>query len=144
MRTIIYCVILLTLAICSSCRSVKYVPVETVRVDSLYLTIHERDSIHIKDSIYIREKGDTVFVERWRTQYRDRGRTDTLYVDRVREVQVPYPVEKELTWWQEVKINFGDFSLGIIFVLLLLFLSNRYASTRSVVRIILGIVSISF
>ena len=26
--------------------------------------------------------------------------------------------EKELTWWQEVKINFGDFSLGIIFVLL--------------------------
>ena len=118
MRTIIYCVILLTLAICSSCRSVKYVPVETVRVDSLYLTIHERDSIHIKDSIYIREKGDTVFVERWRTQYRDRGRTDTLYVDRVREVQVPYPVEKELTWWQEVNINFGDFSLGIIFVLL--------------------------
>lgn len=104
MKTIIYCVILLTLAICSSCRSVKYVPVETVRVDSLYLTIHERDSIHIKDSIYIREKGDTVFVERWRTQYRDRGRTDTLYVDRVREVQVPYPVEKELTWWQEVKI----------------------------------------
>ena len=118
MKTIIYCVILLTLAICSSCRSVKYVPVETVRVDSLYLTIHERDSIHIKDSIYIREKGDTVFVERWRTQYRDRGRTDTLYVDRVREVQVPYPVEKELTWWQEVKINFGDFYLGIIFVLL--------------------------
>ena len=118
MKTIIYCVILLTLAICSSCRSVKYVPVETVRVDSLYLTIHERDSIHIKDSIYIREKGDTVFVERWRTQYRDRGRTDTLYVDRVREVQVPYPVEKELTWWQEVKINFSDFSLGIIFVLL--------------------------
>lgn len=109
---------MLTLAICSSCRSVKYVPVETVRVDSLYLTIHERDSIHIKDSIYIREKGDTVFVERWRTQYRDRGRTDTLYVDRVREVQVPYPVEKELTWWQEVKINFSDFSLGIIFVLL--------------------------
>lgn len=118
MKTIIYCVILLTLAICSSCRSIKYVPVETVRTDSLYLTVHERDSIHIKDSIYIREKGDTVFVERWRTQYSDRVRTDTLYVDRVREVQVPYPVEKELTWWQKVKINFGDFSLGIIFVLL--------------------------
>lgn len=117
MKTIIYCVILLTLAICSSCRSVKYVPVETVRVDSLYLTIHERDSIHIKDSIYIREKGDTVFVERWRTQYRDRGRTDTLYIDRTREVQVPYPVEKELTWWQKAKIEFGEFSVGIIFVL---------------------------
>lgn len=92
-------------------------PVETIRTDSLYLTVHERDSIHIKDYIYIREKGDTVFVERWRTQYRDRGRTDTLYIDRTREVQVPYPVEKELTWWQKAKIEFGEFSVGIIFVL---------------------------
>lgn len=117
MRTIIYPIILLTLAICSSCRSIKYVPVETIRTDSLYLTVHERDSIHIKDYIYIREKGDTVFVERWRTQYRDRGRTDTLYIDRTREVQVPYPVEKELTWWQKAKIEFGEFSVGIIFVL---------------------------
>lgn len=112
-----YLNILLTLAICSSCRSIKYVPVETIRTDSLYLTVHERDSIHIKDYIYIREKGDTVFVERWRTQYRDRGRTDTLYIDRTREVQVPYPVEKELTWWQKAKIEFGEFSVGIIFVL---------------------------
>jgi len=102
-----------------SCRSIKYVPVETVRTDSLYLTVHERDSIHIKDFIYIREKGDTVFVERWRTQYRDRGRTDTLYVDRVREVQVPYPVEKELTWWQKTKIELGELSIGIILVLLI-------------------------
>lgn len=117
MRNVAYIIILLTLAICSSCRSIKYVPVETIRTDSLYLTVHERDSIHIKDYIYIREKGDTVFVERWRTQYRDRGRTDTLYIDRTREVQVPYPVEKELTWWQKAKIEFGEFSVGIIFVL---------------------------
>lgn len=117
MRYVAYIIILLALAICSSCRSIKYVPVETIRTDSLYLTVHERDSIHIKDYIYIREKGDTVFVERWRTQYRDRGRTDTLYIDRTREVQVPYPVEKELTWWQKAKIEFGEFSVGIIFVL---------------------------
>ena len=42
-----------------SCRSIRYVPVETIRTDSLYLTVHERDSIHIKDSVYIREKGDS-------------------------------------------------------------------------------------
>lgn len=102
-----------------SCRSIRYVPVETIRTDSLYLTVHERDSIHIKDFIYIREKGDTVFVERWRTQYRDRGRTDTLYVDRVREVQVPYPIEKELTWWQKTKLELGEFSIGIILILLI-------------------------
>ncbi len=117
MRTIIYPIILLTLAICSSCRSIKYVPVETVRMDSIYFTLHERDSVHIHDSVYVREQGDTVFVNKWHTVYRDRTTRDTTYIEREKKVGVPYPVEKELTWWQKAKIEFGEFSVGIIFVL---------------------------
>ena len=117
MRHVAYIIILLTLAICSSCRSIKYVPVETIRTDSLYLTVHERDSVHIHDSVYVREHGDTVFVNKWHTVYRDRTIRDTTYIERDKEVQVPYPVEKELTWWQKAKIEFGEFLVGIIFVL---------------------------
>ena len=65
-----------------SCRSIRYVPVETIRTDSLYLTVHERDSIHIKDSVYIREKGDSVFVDKWHIVYRDRMKRDTVYIER--------------------------------------------------------------
>lgn len=117
MRYVAYIIILLALAICSSCRSIKYVPVETVRTDSLYLTVHERDSIHIKDSVYIKEKGDSVIVDKWHIVYRDRIIRDTTYIEKEKKVGVPYPVEKELTWWQKAKIEFGEFSIGIIFVL---------------------------
>ena len=80
-----------------SCRSIRYVPVETIRTDSLYLTVHERDSIHIKDSIYIKEKGDSVIVDKWHIVYRDRIIHDTIYVEKEKEVRVPYPVEFQST-----------------------------------------------
>lgn len=102
-----------------SCRSIRYVPVETIRTDSLYLSVHERDSIHIKDFVYIKEKGDSVIVDKWHTVYRDRRTRDTIYIEKEKEVMVPYPVEKELTWWQKTKLEIGEFSIGIILVLLI-------------------------
>lgn len=102
-----------------SCRSIRYVPVETIRTDSLYLTVYKRDSIHIKDSIYIKEKGDSVIVDKWHIVYRDRVIHDTIYRERVITKDVPYPVEKELTWWQKTKLELGEFSIGIIVVLLI-------------------------
>lgn len=102
-----------------SCRSIRYVPVETIRTDSLYLTVHKRDSVHIKDSVYIMDKGDTVFVNRYHIAYRDKVICDTAYIERVITNDVPYPVEKELTWWQKTKLELGEFSIGIILVLLI-------------------------
>lgn len=102
-----------------SCRSIRYIPVETIRTDSLYLSVHERDSIHIKDFVYIKEKGDSVIVDKWHTVYRDRRTRDTIYIEKEKEVMVPYPVEKELTWWQKTKLELGEFSIGVILVLLI-------------------------
>lgn len=102
-----------------SCRSIRYVPTETIRTDSLYLTVYERDSIHIKDSVFVKEKGDSVIVDKWHIVYRDRTIRDTVYVEKEKEVGVPYPVEKELTWWQKTKLELGELSIGIILVLLI-------------------------
>ena len=102
-----------------SCRSIRYVPVETIRTDSLYLTMHERDSIYIQDSFHIKEKGDSVFVDKWHIVYRDRMIRDTAYIEKEKELEVPYPVEKELTWWQKTKLELGEFSIGIILILLI-------------------------
>lgn len=102
-----------------SCRSIRYVPVETISTDSLYLSVHERDSIHIKDFVCIKEKGDSVIVDKWHTVYRDRRTRDTIYIEKEKEVMVPYPVEKELTWWQKTKLELGEFSIGVILVLLI-------------------------
>lgn len=113
--------IIVALFICalfSGCRSIRYVPVETVRTDTLYQKVLQRDSIHIHDSVTIREKGDTVMIEHWRTQWRDRLQRDTVYRSRTDSVQVPYPVERQLSKWEQFCIDYGKVMTGATVVLL--------------------------
>ncbi|WP_234367677.1 hypothetical protein [Parabacteroides pacaensis] len=60
----------------------------------------------------MREKGDTVFIDRWRYLYKDRLVTDTLLVNDT--IRVPYPVEKELTRWQKTKMDVGGWAIGML------------------------------
>lgn len=116
------CIIVLILAICS-CRSVKYVPVETVKHDSIYINKVQVDSVYHRDSIYVVDKGDTVFLYKDRYIYKYKDRTDTLYVTKTDSIQVPYPVEKELTKWQQFRMYFGEWAIGIVITALLIFIS---------------------
>lgn len=100
------------------CTSVRYVPVESVHTDTVYQSRIEHDSIHVRDSIRVHEKGDTVFVERFHERWREVLRTDTIYRSRVDSIQVPYPVEKPLTRWQQVCIDYGKITFGATVVLL--------------------------
>lgn len=108
----IYCIILVT-TLCS-CRSEKYIPIETVRTDSIYINQVQRDSIYQHDSIYIREKGDTVWMEKYKYIYRDKIVRDTMYFNRTDTIREPYPVDKELTRWQQMKLELGGWAFGII------------------------------
>lgn len=113
--------IIVALFICalfSGCRSIQYVPIETVRTDTLYQKVLQRDSIHIHDSVTIREKDDTVMIEHWRTQWRDRLQRDTVYRSRTDSVQVPYPVERQLSHWEQFCIDYGKVMTGATVVLL--------------------------
>lgn len=103
--------VLALLSMLASCRQVKYVPVETVQRDSIYLQQVRRDSIVRYDSVYVRDRGDTVTVVKYRYLYRDRWRTDTLYVNRTDTVSVPYPVEKPLTRWEQAKMEAGGVAI---------------------------------
>ena len=95
-------------------------PVESVRTEIEYRDRWQRDSIHIHDSIHIRDKGDTVFVDRWHTGYKDKLLRDTTYIEKTDSVQVPYPVEKKLSRWQSMKMELGGWAFGIIIVLALI------------------------
>lgn len=105
--------LLFVLAVLSmmACKQVQYVPVETVRLDSIYLTQTQRDSILRYDSVYVADKGDTVWLEKYKYVYRDRWRTDTLVSVRTDTVSVPVPVERELTRWERVKIEAGGYAI---------------------------------
>ena len=114
---IIWLAVLMLLAWLTSCTATKYVEVEKVRVDTTYITKWQKDSVWLHDSILVREKGDSVWVERWHTQWRDRLRVDTIYQATHDTIPQPYPietikmVEKDLSWWQRLRLWIGNIIL---------------------------------
>ena len=119
MRPLYLFLILLTAAILSGCRSIEYYPVESVRTDTIYVNRLAVDSVLVRDSVYIHERGDTVTEYRYQYVYRYKDRVDTLYISSRDTVSVPYPVEKELTRWQRTKVDYGGWAIGIVFVTIL-------------------------
>ena len=120
MKPLALYILLLVSLLFSGCKIIKYYPLETVRHDTVYVNQQRIDSILVKDSIHITEKGDTVTEFRLKYIYKYKDRTDTLYLSRVDTVSVPYPVEKELTKWQSVKVDYGGWAIGLVFVFILI------------------------
>ncbi len=120
--------ILITLAIVanlSSCKSVEYVTVPEYHTDTLYQSKVERDSVWLHDSIHVKERGDTVWVERWHTKIHATELHDTIYQATHDTIAAPYPVEKivevekPLTWWQHTKMGAGVAFILIIVLFLI-------------------------
>ena len=107
-------------AVLTGCKQTEYVVVPEYHTDTLRVAQIVTDSVYKHDSIYIHEKGDTVWYERWHTQYRDRLRIDTVYKSRVDTIANPYPlikeVEKPLTKTQKGLMWAGGLSLLALFV----------------------------
>lgn len=97
-----------------ACRSVRYIPVESVRHDSVVTILHHRDSIYQHDSVYIREKADTLLIERWHTRWRDRVSHDTLYMSKTDTIRIPVPVERKLSRAERTYITIGKWSAGAV------------------------------
>ena len=117
MRNLLY-TILLTIAIClTSCRSIKYVPVETVKTEYKTRDSIRFDSIYEHDSIFLFVNGDTVYKEKYLYKYRYLTINKTDTVMKTDSVQIPYPVEKQLTRWQQMKIELGGWAVGVIVIL---------------------------
>lgn len=133
------CIILLMSTICS-CRSVKYVPVESsvdsIVVEKLVEVQLPPDSATIRALLECDENGKVVLSwldiansKNAQAQLaidslgnllaKMRTKPDTIYkpskeVTVTKEVKVPYPVEKELTRWQQMKLELGGWAFGII------------------------------
>lgn len=91
----------------------------TQRLDSLFKSTLSRDSIYIHDSIYVRERGDTLYkyVEKVRYKYITLQGTITRYVLKVDTVyrdsgragvyERPVYVEKPVKWYDMCFIWLG-------------------------------------
>lgn len=118
-------ILLLTLAICfTSCRT-QYIPVDSVRTEYKARDSIRFDSIYQHDSVFIIVKGDTVYKEKYKYSYRYLTINKTDTVMKIDSIQVPYPIEKQLSRWQQMKLELGGWSFGIVIVSLV-FLVIRF------------------
>ena len=118
---------LMVCGLLTSCKSHEPTIVERVRTDTVRITQQQRDSIYLRDSIFVNQwqSGDTIFQirDRCHTQYVMKERTDTFYKAKVDSVPVPYPVIKkvpaELTWWQQCRLHLANIVLWVILIIAL-------------------------
>ena len=114
-------IILISLA---GCKSVQYVPMETVRTDSIYVDRYQRDSIYQRDSVFVNRwtAGDTIYQDKvvWKYVYRDKVKYDTVAILRSDTINVPYPVECKLSKWEQLKLNAGGWAISIIIIIVLI------------------------
>lgn len=102
------------------CTATKYVPVAEYRdrivnkTDSFLKT----DSVYVRDSVSVYIRGDTVFKDKFRLQYKDRyivrNKSDTLVV----RDSIPYRVniEKQLSKTDRAFINIGKIASVLLFI----------------------------
>lgn len=124
MKRLIYVTMLLTLATCFvSCRT-QYVPVETVRTEYKTRDSIRFDSIYQRDSIYMLVKGDTIYRYKYKYLYRylTTNRTDTIL--KTDSIPIPYPVEKQLSRWQSIKMELGGWVFVLVIILILLIIGR--------------------
>jgi len=118
-------IVLMMIILFNSCSpKVIYVPEYHTEVVTRTDSVVKIDSVHVKDSVIIKQAGDTIEIDRWHTEYKDRWR-ERVVVDsfiKVDSVSVPYPVEKKLSKWQQAKVDWGGWAMPFVVVLIFLFL----------------------
>ena len=126
MKKLVY--VMLAVLLMTACSHKVYIPVETVKEVVRVEKDSVRDSVYLRDSIYVDRKGDTVLITKWQTKYVERIH-EVYHLDSIRDtIQVPYPVEKIVKvekpfhWWQSALMWLG----GILLALVAFILFRKY------------------
>lgn len=132
--TVLFWLVFLVLVFClGSCRT-KYVSVPEYHTEYITKTdsFTQRDSIFVKDSVYMWMQGDTIYKEKFSVIYKDRWRDRYLCdtIIKTDSIRVPYPVERQLTKWESFKQQLGTYTviavmIGLLAVIIMLIMAIR-------------------
>ena len=132
--------IIITIATVTACTRQVYVPMPSIsttlkdHAGNIFDMERDREREQIRESfksdtrVTVNDSGDTLRTDTKIMYIRDRElerenerlRTivDSMKSIRRDSVPVPYPVEKELTRWEQVKIDAGGFAMGAVAVII--------------------------
>lgn len=124
-----YIAILLLFIFISGCRSIQYVPVETVRIE--YRDRFKIDSIIKYDSVYFDRymKGDTAFIIKEKYKYLDKIKIVHDSVFKTDSIPVTVIIEKQLSKWEKVKMDTGGWAIGVascLLIILVIYIVRRF------------------
>ena len=118
-----YVIVLLLVVFLSGCRT-NYIPIEKAVYQNAikHDTLHTSDSVFVRDSIYLRQKGDTCYLYRWheKTVFKNVYMVKVDSFLKRDSIPVPYPVEKQLSKWEQFQLKYAVWSFGALCMLLII------------------------
>lgn len=99
------------------CSTIREVPVKEIVAKIEYRDKILIDSIYQRDSVFIYNKNDTVYMNKYIYKYRDRILSDTIHIFQTDSIQVPVEVIKEVNKTsksQRVLIGIGISAIVIL------------------------------
>lgn len=118
----------------SGCKT-KYVPTEKVvcREVLKHDTLHTSDSVFVHDSVFIRQNGDTRYIDRWheKTVFKNVYKVKVDSFLKRDSIPVLYPVEKELSKWEQFQLKYAIWSFGALCVLLVVLGYKLYKKIKN-------------
>lgn len=119
---------------CTGCSPRVTSDVQKVKSDTIYVGRDVRDSIYVRDSLYIHEyaRGETIYVDRtrYREFFTDRWKRDTIYQSRVDTCIVYREVIQEPNFWQRSAKYIKDLVLIVVIMLVTWVMDYLYAKTN--------------
>lgn len=116
------------ITLCAGCTTTKYI--ETVREVTVAKTdtFMQKDSVFCHDSIHVKEKGDSVIIDRWHTRWKDRvvyqAVHDTITTTETKEVTKEVPAK--LTWWQQTRLHIANIALWALLIAVIVWVGKRH------------------
>lgn len=103
------------------CSTIKYVPVESVHTDSIYISKVQVDSVYLHDSTIIRQVGDTIYHTEIKYKYKFKLLCDTFTDIQVDTITQVVEVDRPLSKWEQTKMELGGVAIGgVIFAIIAL------------------------
>ena len=124
-----YLILLLIMYFFCECRT-EYIPVESLRYDSVMIEKLMRDSVFMRDSVYLKEKGDTIYKYKDRFVYVYKNRVDTFFAEKIREIEIPVQVERKLSWWERVKLKYAECVIGALVAIALVYALRQWLARK--------------
>lgn len=92
----------------------------SVRTEFVWQVKQIHDSIYLRDSVFVERKGDTIYLNKWRTHYRERLVHDTIIVETTDTLRIKEWQVKEVLKSPSFFMMWRAYIIGAIAILLII------------------------